>query len=421
MLRNFERVVYDWLTGHGVSGAVAQGVYKWMMLVGIIVISLMILGVTKRIAGRIGLALSKRTKTTFDDVLYNDKFFSFASMIIPLVFFNVAINYLISDGLLKSNFWPIVVHLLYVLFFASLIFIMLGSVNAVYNEHFRENGKSITHIVQALKVILIIITAILLISIIANKSTALIIKGFGAMSAVLMLIFKDTILGFVGGIQLAFNKIVLIGDWIEMPSYGADGVVVDISLITVKVENWDKTIISIPTYNLVTNPVKNWRNASGSNTRRFVKSFTIDAYSVKYCDKQLIEKLSKLTNVNEYLVDNKYSLDDFQDKIADKSTVINNDGVTNLSLFRKYLANYLSNRNDIDKGSTILVRQRQATNYGIPIEIYAFTNTSSWLPYEDIQSSICDHVYASVSYFDLKLFQSPSGHDVVEITDVINR
>ncbi|MFW5886783.1 MAG: mechanosensitive ion channel family protein, partial [Bacteroidota bacterium] len=239
-----------------------------------------------------------------------------------------------------------------------------------------------------------------------------IFAGMGALAAVLMLVFKDSILGLVAGIQISAYDMVRIGDWIEMPSHNADGDVIDISLNTVKVQNWDKTITTIPTYALVSESFYNWRGMQEAGGRRIKRNISIDMKSVKFCTKEMLEKFKKIQYLKSYIEDKEKELLEFNKKNnVDEYILVNGRRLTNIGVFRKYLEAYLRNHPHIHKNMTFLVRHLQPTDRGIPVEIYVFANDTVWANYEGIQADIFDHVLAVIPEFGLRVFQSPSGDD----------
>lgn len=408
-----EEPILNWFSKIGISETISHGIYYASIVLLFLICSILLLQICKRAFRFVGLRISQKTNNIIDDKLYENSFFTKLSLLLPLIFFDKCIESLFEHYHISFNLLSTLISMLYVIFFYMLTNSVLKTINYAYDKKNRTTGRSINNIIQAINVLVIIICVIVFISLLFNRSTVMILKGFGALSAVLMLVFRDTILGFVGGIQLAFNKIVLIGDWIEMPEYGADGTVTEISLITVKVQNWDKTITTIPTYNLVTNGVKNWREASESKTRRILRSIYIDASTVKFCDDELLQRLEKVEAIKDYLKSREQEIVEHNKKFnIDESIEINGRRQTNIGIFRMYLYHYLKNNKDIDKNSIFLVRQKQANNHGIPIEIYVFTNTSEFVAFENIQSDIFDHIYASIGYFDLRMYQSPSGSDI---------
>ncbi len=232
------------------------------------------------------------------------------------------------------------------------------------------------------------------------------------MTAVLLLIFKDSILGLVAGIQISSNDMVRLGDWVEMPKHGADGDVIDISLTTVKIQNFDKTITTIPTYTMVSDSFKNWRGMSQSAGRRIKRNINIDMRSVKFCDESMLERFASFRHISEYIARKKDELTKFNaENGIDDSVLVNGRRMTNLGTFRAYLEGYLRNHPKINKDMTFLVRQLQPTETGLPIEIYVFCSDKIWANYEAIQADIFDHILAVIPEFDLKVFQNPTGAD----------
>lgn len=261
-------------------------------------------------------------------------------------------------------------------------------------------------VIQSIKLIFGIICFIYIVSILADKSPVAILSGLGAMSAVLMLVFKDTILGFTAGLQLSTNKMVQIGDWIEMPKYGADGDVFDIGLNVVKVRNFDKTITTIPTYALVSDSFKNWRGMRESGGRRIKRTILVDLNSIDFLDNDEIERLEKANLLNNYLEDKKKEITKYNNDKDIESSTINARRLTNIGTFRAYLVNYLKTNPRINQNMTVMVRQLAPTNTGLPLEIYCFTATTAWIDYEDIQSDIFDHALSVLKEFKLKSYQS---------------
>ncbi|NMA65612.1 MAG: mechanosensitive ion channel, partial [Clostridiaceae bacterium] len=272
---------------------------------------------------------------------------------------------------------------------------------------------------QVVKIFISIMAAVIIISILTERSPWLLLSGIGAATAVLMLIFQNSILGLVASIQLTTNNMVQIGDWIEMPTHGADGDVIDISLHTVKVQNWDKTIITIPTHKLISESFKNWRGMREAGGRRIKRSIYIDMTSVKFCDEEMLERFKKIQYIKEYIQKKESEIENYnKSQNVDLSSIVNGRRLTNLGTFRAYIANYLKNHPGLNKNMTQMVRQLQPTEYGLPLEIYAFTDETAWVKYEAIQSDIFDHILAIVPEFDLKIYQRPAGHDFSR--DIIN-
>jgi miniconductance mechanosensitive channel len=249
-----------------------------------------------------------------------------------------------------------------------------------------------------------------------NKDLSTLFLSLGTISAVLMLIFKDPILGFAGGLQLTFNKMVRIGDWITMNKFGADGTVIEINLTTVKVQNFDKTIVTIPTYTMVSDSFQNWRGMEESGGRRIKRSINIDMDTVKFCTPEMLEQFRKIQMISEYIDKRETEIEKYNKALnIDPTIKVNGRRQTNLGVFQAYLKAYLRNRPDINKDMTFIVRQLQPTEKGIPIEIYVFASTTEWVAYEEIQVSIFDHILAVIPEFDLSVFQYPSSHSHLKL------
>ena len=254
------------------------------------------------------------------------------------------------------------------------------------------------------------------IGVLFDKNIGSLVVGLGTISAVIMLIFKDPILGFVGGLQLIFNKMLSIGDWITVSKYGADGTVLEINLTTVKVQNWDKTIVTVPTYSLISDSFQNWRGMEDSGGRRIKRSINIDMDSIRFCTPEMLERFSKIHVLSAYIEETEKTVNDYNTKNkVDPSVLVNGRRQTNIGVFRAYLKAYLHNRSDIHDDMTFLVRQLQPSEKGLPIQVYVFTTTIEWAKYEDIQADIFDHILAVIPQFDLKVYQFPKSGDFVRM------
>jgi miniconductance mechanosensitive channel len=301
------------------------------------------------------------------------------------------------------------VELVFVLIAILVLDSLLNTVNDFYNRYAFAKDHPIKSVIQIIKMIFYFIGAITVFAILLDKNLGSLVLSLGAVSAVIMLIFKDPILGFVGGLQLIFNKMLSIDDWISMPKFGADGNVLEINLTTVKVQNWDKTIVTIPTYSLISESFQNWRGMQESGGRRIKRSLLIDVHSIRFCTPEMLAKFKEIQVLNTYLVQTEKIIGDYNtEKKINPEVLVNGRRQTNVGVFRAYLEAYLSNRTDINHDMTFMVRQLAPTEKGLPIEVYLFTNTIEWVEYEAIQSDIFDHVLAVVKEFDLKIFQYPT-------------
>ncbi|MDR1789051.1 MAG: mechanosensitive ion channel family protein [Opitutaceae bacterium] len=278
---------------------------------------------------------------------------------------------------------------------------------AHWAAHFPVSG-----IVQGVKLVLFLVAAILILSVFLGQTPAYLLSGLGALTAVLMLIFKDAILGLTAGIMLTSNRMISIGDWIEMPSAGADGDVVDVTLTTVKVQNWDKTIVSIPAYSLISGSFKNWRGMSESGGRRIKRAINIDTQTVRFADEAMLARWRRIGLIRPYLDAKLREIAESNRGAGEDVSVLGNGRrLTNLGTFRAYCEAYLRAHRGIHKGMTLMVRQLAPTETGLPLELYTFTNNTDWTAYEGIQSDIMDHLLSIIGEFDLAVYQRPSGAD----------
>ena len=296
-----------------------------------------------------------------------------------------------------------------------------AAVDIVRSSRFSRD-LPVKSVVQVVKLVLYGITTIAVVSLIIGQSPSLLLGGLGAMTAVLMLVFKDPILGLVAGIQLSANQMLARGDWIEMPKYGADGDVLEVALTTVKVQNWDKTITTIPTYALITESFKNWRGMSESGGRRIKRAINIDISSIRFCDQEMLERFSKIQYITEYLENKRKEISTWNaERNVDASDPLNRRQLTNVGTFRAYIVAYLRHHPMIHPEMTFLVRHLPPTEHGLPIEIYVFSRDQEWSNYEGIQADIFDHILAIAPAFDLRVYQSPSGGDVRDVLGTVSK
>ncbi len=353
-----------------------------------------------------------RTKVHWDDILLQQKVFHRISHLAPALLIYYLNDYVFA-GLDTVIGAVETASLVYMLLVAILTLdALLNGFIEIYRGFSFAHAFPIKSFVQVVKIIIYFICGIVVLSMLIDKDPTRLFAGMGAMTAVLMLIFKDSILGFVSGIQLTTNKMVRLGDWIEMPRFGADGDVIDISLTTVKVQNWDKTISTIPTYALVSDSFKNWRGMSESAGRRIKRSVCIDMNSIRFCDEGMLERMRRIQYIADYLDAKKAELAAWNsERKVDDSTLVNGRRLTNIGTFRAYVEAYLKHHELINQNMTFLVRQLQPTEHGLPLEIYVFCSDKVWAHYEAVQADIFDHMLAVLPEFDLRVFQNPTGAD----------
>lgn len=363
--------------------------------------------------------LFKKTKTEWDDYLIERKVFS-ALAHLPSAFMIYAV-YNFSEVPQVTYALSVISRIYFVVIFTMAAVRFANVVNDIYQTTPYASTRPIKGYIQLLQILIIFMAVIFGIAILIDKSPLGIFAGLGAMAAVLLLIFKDSILGFVASIQLSANKMLKPGDWIEMPGHRADGTVIDISLTTVKVQNWDKTITTIPTYALVSESFNNWAGMEESGGRRIKRSINIDMKSVHFADEKLLEKLSHFYLLKDYIADKQKEIKEFNLKLnVQEGDIFNGRRQTNLGIFRYYLNAYLKQNPNIHQEMTFLVRHLQPTETGLPIEIYVFSKDQRWANYEGIQADIFDHVLAILPEFELRVYQNPSGYDITQLANTLN-
>lgn len=380
-------------------------------LVGLVVLAYLANFIAKKIILRSVEHFANKTATHWDNLLVERGVFRRLSHFTPAI-----VIYIMAPVVFNNDsaviFTQKIAQIYMLLVAAFTIDSFLSSVVDIYRSYSVSQKMPIKSMVQVVKIMVFLIIGIVILSIIIGRSPAFFIGGIGAMTAVLMLIFKDPILGFAAGIQLSANNMVRIGDWIEIPKYGADGDVIDITLTTVKVQNWDKTISTIPTFALVSDGVKNWRGMSESGGRRIKRSINIDMSSVKFCTEEMLERFRKFQYISEYIEEKRKELSEYNaNKKIDDTELVNGRRLTNIGTFRAYLTSYLKDNPKINKDLTFLIRQLEPGPEGIPIEVYVFSNDQVWANYEAIQADIFDHIMAIIPEFELRVFQNPTGAD----------
>jgi len=355
----------------------------------------------------------KRTHFAWDDQLIHSGVFQRASWLVPLVIFLQGLHLVpaLPGSLLDflGRVTLAVITLVVVRTFAA----VLKAVNDIYNTYPMARDRPITSYVQIVNIVAHLFAAIVMVSVLMDKSPWLFISGLGAAMAVILLVFRDTLLSLVAGIQLTTNNLIRIGDWIEMPQFGADGDVVDISLHAIRVRNWDKTITVIPTHKFLDHAFKNWRGMSESGARRIKRAIHVDISTIRFLTPEEVDHFGRFVLLHDYIERKKNELADYNRKHAVEGNLIANARrLTNIGTLRAYIVNYLRQHPKIRQDTTLLVRQLEPTSKGLPIEIYAFSSDTAWVNYEDIQSDIFDHILAMVPEFGLNIYQEPSGHDL---------
>lgn len=337
---------------------------------------------------------TKKTRSNWDDILLSDRTLKDVCNLVPAIVIALIIPFVMNSGTIIYTFFTRVCWVYITGAGVKLTCSVLSSLYKISHQAERTKDHTLQGVFQMLKIVAICIGAIIIVSILLDKDPTKLLAGLGASAAVLMLVFKDSIMGLVAGVQLSANDMLRPGDWIEMPKYGADGVVIDVTLTTIKVQNWDNTITTIPPYNLVSDSFQNWRGMFDSGGRRIKRSLFIDMNSVKFCDKELIKQLSE-----EGLLVRE-----------------NPEQEVNLTLFREWLEEWLQNHPKVNKEMIIMVRQLQPTPQGVPLELYFFFDGTAWVHYEHFQAEVFEYILALVHKFRLKVFQAPAGYDFKKVS-----
>ncbi|MDR3601848.1 MAG: mechanosensitive ion channel [Desulfosporosinus sp.] len=402
--------IMKWFTGYGVEESVARYLSTGILVVFIALLSILANFITKKVVLRVLYHFINNNKFEWDTVMLERKVFHKLSQIVPaIIIYSFATAFSTQMAMIIQRFSSAYIVLVGISFVDALF----NSVEDIYRTYEISKNKPIKGYLQVAKISIYIIGGIVIIATIIGQSPFLLLSGIGALTAVLLLIFKDSLLGLVAGIQLSSNDMIRLGDWIEMPKYGANGDVIDISLNTVKVKNFDNTITTIPTYALVSDSFKNWRGMTKSGGRRIERSVSIDITSIVFCTDEMLDEFEEIHYLADYIKNkkNEIALYNLENKI-DTSYLINGRRLTNLGTFRAYIQSYLKNNPYIHKDMVQMVRQLPPEENGVAIEIYAFTNDTEWVNYESIQADIFDHILAVVPQFGLRVFQKPTGYDI---------
>lgn len=403
----------QWLLNIGMNAEVAQFSKIAISLVAVVILAFIAKLIVQEILLTAVMKFAKKTENVWDDFLVERKVFQKLSRIAPALVIMYTIEIALSDYSLSISEIIEKICVLYIVF--VLVLVLMALLDAFHDMYLTTETAQLRPIkgyVQLVKIILFLLGTVVLISIMIEKNPLNLLVGMGASAALLMLVFKDTIQGLVASVQVSANNMLKPGDWIQMPGRNADGTVIEISLNTVKVQNWDRTISTIPTYALVSESFTNWKGMQESDGRRIKRSLYIDMRSVKFCSPELIEKLKKIHYLKEYIEQRSLEIEEYNKTMNVDSTMpVNGRRMTNLGVFRKYIGLYLKNNPNINGNAPQLVRQLQPTDKGLPLEIYCFSSEKSWELYETIQSDLFDHILAVVPQFELRVFQDPSGDD----------
>ena len=374
---------------------------------GSLLLAIVMYYITSYITNKHLLKFISKSETLWDDYMVERNLFKYLNALVPLIVFDI----IISKLPFYEHFIDKVVKISIVVIFILIANAILAVLGDIYSTYSISKTRPIRSYLQIASIIITVIGIIVGLSIMLGKSPVVFLSGIGAMTAVIMLIFKDAILGFVASIQLAANNMVAIGDWIEMPDYLADGDVIEINLTNVKVQNFDKTITTIPSYALISSAFRNWKGMQVAGSRRIKRSIFLDSNSVRFLTQDEVEKYKKIELLKDYIEKKEKELSEYNKGRRVDLSGINGRRLTNAGVFRAYMKEYLKTDPRINTNLTLLVRQQSPTPQGIPIEIYCFAKTTEWQVYEGIQSDIFEHLIPAINEFDLAIFQNPTGND----------
>tara|TARA_B110000116_G_scaffold215896_1_gene192671 strand:- start:2120 stop:3331 length:1212 start_codon:yes stop_codon:yes gene_type:complete len=383
-----------------------------VLLAGAIVVDF----IAKRVLVSTVKTIAERSSSAWDDALVAHNVFGRLAQVVPALIVFIGVPFV--SGLPEG-----VVHLIrnvamgyMVLMLTLALTAMLSAGNTIYSATPAAKDRPLKGFVQVLQIVVWIFGGVMVIAAVLDRSPVLLLSGFGAMTAILFLVFKDTILSLVASVQLTAQDMVRVGDWIEMPQFGADGDVVDVQLHTVKVQNWDKTITTIPTHRLITDSFKNWRGMSQAGARRIKRPIFIDVTSIRFQTEAEVDHFTRFALLQDYVESKGQELEGYNKGLTTKvDEEVNRRRLTNVGTFRAYAFNYLKNHPRINTNLTLIVRQLDPGPEGLPLEVYCFTNTTEWAAYEDIQSDIFDHLMAILPEFGLSLYQKPAGSDLANL------
>ena len=361
------------------------------------------------------ILIAKKTNTKFDDLLVSNKTAKYIAHLIPLLFIYKAVPIILKNFIYWENIFGKLIGIYIVILVLWITRTIFNALRDYLKQQPRYSDKPIDSYIQVIMIVLWTFGIVAIILYLFNISAKALLTTFGAISAIVLLIFRDTILGFIASIQVSVNDMVRIGDWITMEKFGADGDVIEINLATVKVRNFDKTTSTIPTYSLISDSFKNWRGMFNSDGRRIKRHVLIKANSIRFLQESELTELKKIQLVSDYIDQRQNDIKKYNHaNNIDKTLSVNGRNLTNFGLFRKYINQYLEQHPGLNKDMIMMCRQLQSNEFGVPLEIYAFSSDKTWINYEYVMADIFDHIIASVVYFDLEIYELPSSKSLLD-------
>ena len=404
MIRKYIEILTNLNLKMGLNESLSIGLAETVSTLSLLLLSIGIFFLVKFILKKTVYKIIQRTTTQYDDLLIKNKVIGRICLLIPALLIGALLPDVLPDFPDTATSLGKLVKIFEIVIYTMILSSIVTTLEDIYNTQEMSKLKPLTGLVQVIKIVLYVLAVLIIIAYLMNTKLSTIFISLGTMSAVLMLVFQDTIKGFVGSIQLSANDMLRIGDWIAVGP--ADGNVLEINLTTVKVQNWDNTITTIPTYSLVSNPFTNWRGMSESGGRRIARTINIDVNTIRYCTPEMIEKYKHYSLIKDYLTKKEEDILEYNKaNRIDTSEIMNGRQQTNLGIFRAYIKAYIDHNPKLNHNLTMMVRQMQPTEFGVPLQIYAFSSDKQWIHYEDIQSDIFDHVISAAAMFDLKIYQ----------------
>lgn len=404
MIEKYITILKNFTLKMGLDDNLSAIIAESISTLSLLVFSLGVFFLIKFILKKTVYKIIQLSTNKYDDLLIKNKVIGRMCMLIPALITGALLSQALPDFPETAAFLTKAVNVFEIIICTMILSAFVSTGEDLYNMHEMSKIKPITGLVQVTKIVLYIMTVLIIIAYVLGTKIGTVLISMGTMSAIIILVFQDTIKGFVGSIQLSVNDMLRIGDWIAVGP--ADGNVLEINLTTVKVQNWDNTITTIPTYTLVSSPFTNWRGMTESGGRRIARTINIDVNTIRYCTPEMLEKYKHYSLIKDYIIQRQEDIEEYNKaNEIDTSEIMNGRQQTNLGIFRAYIKAYLNNNPKLNHNLTMMVRQMQPTEFGVPLQIYAFSSDKQWVNYEEIQSDIFDHIISAAMMFDLKIYQ----------------
>ena len=407
LLKQIDEILIGW----GISPATAGWLDEIVALVFILLLAFTADTICRKVLLKVVARIVRNTKATWDDILFDHSVMVHLSRLVAPIVIYLCMP-VVFAGTTAMDFIRRLCLIYIIIIFLSFLNSFLKAAYAVYSEKESLRDRPLKGLFQTVQVLMWFVGGVVIVATLINQEPFRLLAGLGASAAVLMLVFKDSIMGVVSGVQLSANDMLKVGDWITMPKYGANGYVIEVTLNTVKVRNFDNTITTIPPYLLVSDSFQNWRGMRESGGRRIKRSINIDMGSVRFCTPEMLEKYRRIQLLKDYIDRTEEAVRVYnEENHIDNNVLVNGKRQTNLGVFRAYLTAYLKSLPVVNTDLNCMVRHLQPTDHGLPVELYFFTTVKDWIPYEGVQADVFDHVLAIIPEFGLRVFQSPSGAD----------